>query len=280
MVGGTAKRRGGAPGDSAPEASVPQGSASGGSARRRRLPRPANPGLWRVLVPVVALLAGLLGATTARTARGTDLRSAGRSNLTDLIRQAESKVANDDRLVRQLQSQVAAATDRLAQSDERIAMIKARAQPLLAPAGLVAMTGPGLSVTLDDAHPVEPEADPVKANALVVHQSDMQAAVNALWAGGAEAVMVMNQRLSATSAVRCVGNTLLLNGRVYSPPFSISAIGPVTGMRIALNDSVSLQQYRKDADAYGLGYEVSERKKIEVPAYDAPIGLSYAAVGG
>jgi uncharacterized protein YlxW (UPF0749 family) len=229
---------------------------------------------------VIALLAGLLAATTASTARGTDLRSAGRTNLTDLIRQAETRVVQDDNLVRRLQAEVAAATDRLAQSDERITLIKARSQPLLAPAGLVAMTGPGLSVTLDDAHPAELETDPVQANTLVVHQSDMQAAVNALWAGGAEAVMVMNQRLSATSAVRCVGNTLLLNGRVYSPPFTISAIGPITEMRIALNESVSLQQYREDAEAYGLGYEVKERDKIEVPAYDAPIGLRYAEVGG
>ncbi len=254
------------------------GSADG--APRRRLPRIANPGVWGALVPVIALLAGLLAATTARTARGTDLRSAGRSNLTDLIRQAETRVAHDDRLVRQLQAEVAAATDRLARSDERIAAIKGRSEPLRTPAGLVAMTGPGLSVTLDDAHPAEPETDPVKANALVVHQSDMQAAVNALWAGGAEAMMVMNQRLTATSAVRCVGNTLLLHGRVYSPPFTISAIGPVAGMRRALDESVSLQQYREDAEAYGLGYEVKEREKIDVPAYDAPIGLRYAEVGG
>ena len=265
MVGSTAKRR--------KAASTPN------PAPRRRWPRPTNPGLWRALVPVIALLAGLLAATTARTARGTDLRSAGRSNLADLIRQAEAKVASDDKLVRQLQAEVAAATDRLARSDERIAAIKARSKPLLAPAGLVAMAGPGLTVTLDDAHPAEPETDPVKANALVVHESDMQAAVNALWAGGAEAVMVMNQRLSATSAVRCVGNTLLLNGRVYSPPFSISAIGPIGGMQTALDDSIGLQQYRKDAEAYGLGYEVSEHERIEVPAYDAPIRLSYAEVG-
>lgn len=257
----------------------PGGQAPDGPAPRRRLPRPTNPGLWRVLVPVIALLAGLLLATTARTARGTDLRSAGRTNLADLIRQTENRLAHDDRLVRQLQAEVAAATDRLARSDEGIAAIKARSQPLLTPAGLVAMTGPGLSVTLDDAHPTEPEDDPVKANALVVHESDLQAAVNALWAGGAEAVMVMNQRLSTTSAVRCVGNTLLLHGRVYSPPFTISAIGPVSGMRIALNESVSLQQYRKDADAYGLVYEVKNRDKVEVPAYDAPIGLRFAEVG-
>ncbi|HEX8095728.1 DUF881 domain-containing protein [Jatrophihabitans sp.] len=266
MVGSTAGQR--------------KAASTAGPPPRRRFRRPANPGLWQVLVPVITLLAGLLAATTAHTARGTDLRSAGRSNLADLIRQAENRVVSDDNLVRQLQNQVAAATDRLARSDERVAAIKARAQPLRAPAGLVAMTGPGLTVTLDDAHPAEPETDPVKANALVVHQSDMQAAVNALWAGGAEAIMVMNQRLAATSAVRCVGNTLLLNGRVYSPPFTIAAIGPVPGMRNALEESVNLQQYRKDADAYGLGYQVDEHTHIDVPAYDAPIGLSYAAVGG
>ncbi|MGI8665917.1 MAG: hypothetical protein ACR2N4_07795, partial [Jatrophihabitans sp.] len=73
-----------------------------GSPRRlpARLPgKPGNPGLWQVLVPVVALLAGLLVATTARTARGTDLRPAGHSEVADLIHQAEGKVATDDGLV-------------------------------------------------------------------------------------------------------------------------------------------------------------------------------------
>jgi uncharacterized protein YlxW (UPF0749 family) len=241
--------------------------------------RPANPGLWRSLVPVVALLAGLLAVTTARTARGTELRSAGHSNLADLIRKAENKVAAQDNQLRQLQRQVAAATERRAQLDRGIAAITASSAPLLAPAGMVAMTGPGVTLTLDDAHPAQPETDPEKANALVVHQSDMQAAVNALWSGGAEAVMVMNQRLAATSAVRCVGNTLLLNGRVYSPPFSISAIGPTDAMRRALDQSEGLRQYRQDAQTYGLRYDLTDRDKISVPAYDAPIGLSYAAVG-
>jgi uncharacterized protein YlxW (UPF0749 family) len=228
---------------------------------------------------VIALLAGLLAATTAHTARGTDLRSAGHSDLADLIRKAETKGAAEDSQLRQLQSQVDALTDERAQFDRGIAAITNRSKPLLAPASLVAMNGPGLTLTLDDAHPAQPETDPEKANALVVHQSDMQAAVNAFWSGGAEAIMVMNQRLSATSAVRCVGNTLLLNGRVYSPPFSIAAIGPTGAMRAALDQSEGLRQYRKDAESYGLRYALSSQDKIDVPAYDAPIGLSYASVG-
>jgi uncharacterized protein YlxW (UPF0749 family) len=237
-----------------------------------------TPTVWQLLVPFVALFAGLLVVTTAHTARGTDLRSAGRTNVADLIRQAESKVASDDARVKALQAGVAGLTDQLAQSDARVALIKSKAQPLNAPGGLVAMSGPGLTVTLDDSH--EQFTDPnVDLNALVVHQSDMQAAVNALWAGGAEAIQVMDQRLIATSAVRCVGNTLLLNGRVYSPPFAIAAIGPADGMRAALEASPNLSRYRKDAATYGLRYSVDTKTKIDVPAYDAPIGLSFAVAG-
>jgi uncharacterized protein YlxW (UPF0749 family) len=253
-------------------------------AARRRSPLshsgPGRPAVWRLLVPVVALLAGLLVATTAHTAQGTNLRSAGGSDLADLIRQAQAKVSADTNEVKQLQGSVAASTDRLAQSDATVSGIDAGSAPLRVPAGLVAMSGPGLTLTLDDAHPSVPVTDPIEANAIVVHQSDMQAAVNALWAGGAEALMVMNQRLVQTSAIRCVGNTLLLNGRLYSPPFSIAAIGPSGPMRDALDRSVGLQQYRKDAATYGLGYDLNDRSSISVPAYDAPIALNYAAVGG
>lgn len=245
-----------------------------------RTPQARRSRIWQLLVPVVALLAGLLGATTAHTARGTDLRSAGRTNIPDLIRQAENRVSSDTDQLKRLQSEVAAETNRRAQSDATIAGINAGAAPLRVPAGLVPMIGPGLTLTLDDAHPTDPITDPVAANASVVHQSDMQAAVNAFWAGGAEAIMVMNQRLVQTSAVRCVGNTLLLNGRVFSPPFNIAAIGPADAMRSALDASTGMQQYRKDAQTYGLGYQLKSQDKISVPGYDAPIALSYASIGG
>ena len=93
------------------------------------------------------------------------------------------------------------------------------------------MTGPGLVVTLDDAQrdPGSPLPPGVTPDDLVVHQQDLQAVVNALWAGGAQGVQVMDQRLVSTSAVRCVGNTLILHGRVYSPPFVVKAVGDVGG---------------------------------------------------
>ena len=43
--------------------------------------------------------------------------------------------------------------------------------------------------------------------------------LNALWSAGAEGIQMQDQRIIGTSAPRCVGNTLLLNGRTYSPPY-------------------------------------------------------------
>ena len=57
-------------------------------------------------------------------------------------------------------------------------------------------------------------------NDYVVHQQDVEAVVNALWAGGAESMMIMDQRVLFNSAVRCSGNVLLCRAK-YSPPFTI-----------------------------------------------------------
>ncbi len=237
---------------------------------------------WAALVPVVALAAGLLFATSSQTAQGTDLRGGEATELSALIPAREDVVAQQEEQLAALQDQVQALTDQAASRDGDVAAARDAGEAGALSAGLVALTGPGVEITLDDA-PRRPDGSlPIGAQPddVVIHQSDVQAVVNAVWASGADAVAIMGERLIATSAVRCVGNTLLLNGRVYSPPFTISAIGPASGMRIALNESIALQQYRKDAEAYGLGYQVREHDKLEVPAYDAPIGLSFAAVGG
>jgi uncharacterized protein YlxW (UPF0749 family) len=72
--------------------------------------------------------------------------------------------------------------------------------------------------------------------------------------------------------VRCVGNVLILHGRVYSPPFTISAIGDVEGMNQALDDSEAVASYRSWADYIGLGYQVTTSDELTMPAYDGPLG--------
>jgi len=234
--------------------------------------------LWRWLVPAICLVAGLLFAASHEAAHSGSLQAAQTSNLADLVRQAENEVSADQRMLRQLQDLVDAATARAASGDSAVAAAAQAAKPLWAVGGLTPVSGGGLQVILDDAPtpPAEPSIDP---NQLVVHQSDLQAVVNALWAGGAEAMTIQDQRLIATSAVRCVGSTLLLNGRVFSPPFRVVAIGPAGTMASALDRSPGVALFKQAASYYGLGYTVASESSVTLPAYDGSTALAYARAG-
>ena len=183
-----------------------------------------------------------------------------------------------DAQVRTLQAQLTQAEKRAGDDNSVVAAEQARNTPLLAPAGLTKVHGPGLEVILDDAQPSGslPTGTTVDPNQLVVHQSDLQAVVNALWAGGAEAMSIAGQRVIATSAVRCVGNTLLLNGEVYSPPFRVVAIGPADTMQEKLNSSPGVKLFRDAAGYFGLGYTVETAGRLDIPAYRGSITLGYA----
>ena len=221
----------------------------------------------RVLVPVVALLAGLLFATSASTAQGTDLRAGRRLQLTELIGQERAEVRRMEARAADLRRDVADATDR---ADDRGRVTAGRA--LEQAAGLTPVVGPSLTVRLDDA----PRGEAPSGSApddLVVHQQDVQAVVNAMWAGGAEAMTLMGQRVVSTSAVRCVGNTLILQGRVYSPPFVVAAVGDQAAMRRALDLSPGVQLFLDYVDRFGLGYAVTTAVRSELPAYDGPLDL-------
>ena len=172
---------------------------------------------WRVLVPVVCLVAGFGFAASARDSHGTDLRPPGTANLRDLVRAAEAQVRAADAELAGLQKQVSAATRSAGRATPRSPR-RRRDQPRCArPGGLTAVTGPGLTVILDDA------PDSAAPPASTRTSSSCTRATCRRWStrcgpGGAEAMSIAGQRVIATSAVRCVGNTLLLNGEVYSPP--------------------------------------------------------------
>jgi uncharacterized protein YlxW (UPF0749 family) len=234
--------------------------------------------LWRALVPLTAALAGLLFATSAATAQGTDLRSGRRSQVTELISGQADDLARQERQAAALRRQVAALQQSAAAGNSRVAAERSRGEALAGAAGLEAVTGPGLTVSLDDA-PRRDGVDPASDNPddLVVHQQDVQAVVNALWAGGAEAMTLMGQRVISTSAVRCVGNTVVLHGRVYSPPFVVKAIGDPDALRDALDAEPGVAFFKTFVEQYGLGYSVRRSRSMVLPAYDGPLELPHVA---
>ncbi|MFC5925534.1 DUF881 domain-containing protein [Micromonospora vulcania] len=240
-------------------------------------PRQRRPG-WSIGVPLIAAAAGLLFTTSATTANGTALREDRRPQLNQLIADRAEQVAASELRAANLRGQVEQQTDTLAHSDGPIKAQQDRAKGSLQSAGFTKLAGTGVTVELNDA-PRRSDQTPSDASNddLVVHQSDVQAVVNALWAGGAEAMSIMNVRVLTTSAVRCVGNTLLLHGRVYSPPFKIVAIGDPAALQHALASSQGVRLFKDAVDDYQLGYKETV-SAVEVPAFEDSTALRSATV--
>ena len=165
---------------------------------------------------------------------------------------------------------------------QALAAMQARAAELAGDAGLEPVQGPGLVITLTDAQRDANGRFPRDAapDDLVVHQQDIQAVVNALWSAGAEAIQMQDQRLIATSAPRCVGNTLLLNGRTYSPPYVVTVIGDVPAMRAALESAPLVTLYKQYVVRFGLGYTEEARTDLQIAGFTEPVRMRYAVPAG
>lgn len=225
-------------------------------------------------VTAVMVAAGVLFATSARVADGSSLRNDG--DLPGVVRSETARLEEVDAQVAALQSEVEALTAQV--GDATVRGLQRRAEEVAVPAQMAAVTGPGVEIVLDDAPTDVPVPEGITPNDRVVHQQDLQAFVNALWAGGAEAMMLMDQRVISTSAVRCVGSTLRLQGQVYSPPYVIRAIGDPEDLQAALDRSDDVQLYRDYVRVVGLGYELSERRKLEMPPFEGALELEHAQV--
>lgn len=231
---------------------------------------------WSALVPVIALAAGLLFATSSTTARGTNLRSEA-VDMPDVIRERTLENERSGEEVESLRGDVDRLTREAAPGSQQLRDLDRSSRARADDAGLTAVKGPSVTVALDDAHLGSDEIpEGFGVNDVVVHQQDVQGVVNALWRGGAEAMQIMDQRVISTSAVRCVGNTLILQGRVYSPPFTITAVGDPEELRAALDDDKAVQVYRQYVDAVGLGYDVSTEEETTLPAFTGRTRLEHA----
>ena len=128
------------------------------------------------------------------------------------------------------------------------------------------LRGPGLVVTLNDAPARDPLPQGVTADDLVIHQQDIEAVFNALWAGGAEVIGVQGYQVRSDTTLACVGNVIYIDGTLYSPPYEISAIGPTATMRRALFNDPQIAIIQGYVARYGLGLKVRDELSITVKA--------------
>src|SRR5919198_5364936 len=124
-------------------------------------------------------------------------------------------------------------------------------------AGLVAVSGPGVSVTLSE--PPQPTATPTPGrggttpigSTNVLTDRDVRSVVNELWRDGAEAISVNDIRLTPTSAIRFAGEAVLVDFQPITPPYEIRALGNANELATTFAESGVASRYQTLESAEG-----------------------------
>jgi len=205
----------------------------------------------KVAVLLAAALLGFLAVLAATQPSGSP-RELRRFELADLIEEQDARVRSARAELAGLRNEIRGLED--GAQGASLSGLREDISALALTGGAAPIEGPGVVVTLDDSSSTRsPTGDP---NDLIVHEADIQTVVNALWAAGAEAVALNGERLTAASAVRCAGNTLLLHGTLHTPPYRIAAIGGEGLLGASLAARPGMDRLAAAADAFGLGLEV------------------------
>lgn len=216
-----------------------------------------------VLLVLVAVVLGLMSASAARQLRVPQEGVAeARALLEEEIRtrsaQAEDLQASAAELSAEIEVLQAAT---LASRDPALAE-RLRLDGLAN--GSTAVTGPGLVVTLTDGGGGLTEGS-VEPGALVQY-TDIRTVVNALWAAGAEAVSVEDQRLTSLSAIRNAGDAILVDlVPLPGPTYTIRAIGDTQAMQSAYARSDAPAYLQLLASGYGIESSVAVRDELDLP---------------
>lgn len=222
---------------------------------------------------MVCLLLGLLVAVQIRstgnfTATVPDLRTSEmRVLLMDAIRQNQTLQTDVDELQEQIRQYEQAVTKgEGAQGILQDELDKARML-----AGLAPVEGPGIIITMFDSR--KPAAQGEDPSVFIIHDEDILKLTNVLFASGAEAVAVNDQRLLATSEIHCAGPSISINNTRIAAPFVISAIGNSE----VLESSLEMRGGIVETLAYfGIEIVIKRHSVIFIPGFSRTVRFEWA----
>lgn len=221
------------------------------------LATPAQPGSRPARVSrsgVVLLVAGLLGVVLAGAVVSLRAPTAAlQSSRARLVEQITQRTAEADALATDndaLGAEIGALqTAALSSQDPSLL---ARLQRAEAASGAAAVHGPGLVLVLTDA-PQDPQRPDPES---LVQDVDLQIAANGLWSAGAEAVAINGQRLTSLSAIRVVGQAILVNLVPLTSPYTVEAIGDPAALQVGFARSSASQHTALLSSHYGIGVQL------------------------
>jgi uncharacterized protein YlxW (UPF0749 family) len=229
----------------------------------------------RAIAPalVVGLLAFLLTVDLRTQDTAAKITEGRRSQLAVIVAERQQRTAVLEARLAQLRAQVASLA--ASAGSTTLQELQAAMDQIGAVSGTTALSGPGIVVRLTDASGGDQSANPADGK---IQDVDIQAVVNALWGAGAEAIAVNGQRLVSTSAIRNAGSAVLVNFRVLTSPYLISAVGDPAAMRPMFEGSDIAKRFRAWEQIYGLGFSVEQPSNIQIPAFAGSLHFRYARI--
>jgi uncharacterized protein YlxW (UPF0749 family) len=138
-------------------------------------------------------------------------------------------------------------------------------------AGVTAVQGPGLEVTLaDPTVSSEPSDGAGRASrgplttAHILVDRDVRSVVNQLWSDGAEAIAVNGLRLTPTSAIRFAGDAVLVDYEPIASPYVIDSIGNGDALITGFAASDVASRYQTLASARGIRFTFIEKTQLSM----------------
>ena len=227
-----------------------------------------------------ALVGFVLVVAYITTHRGAPEAAKVHDSLVDRVRAAQNTVDDLGNRVNDLQGQLDRAQAQVLSPSGDLAksLDLARLQ-----AGLTAVTGPGVVVTLRE--PSGPTATPTPGrggttgigSTNILTDRDVRSVVNELWHDGAEAISVNDVRLTPTSAIRFAGEAVLVDFEPITSPYHITAIGNADQLATNFAQSAVASRYQTLTGVEGIGFSFTDSSDLTLPA-SQPVRVRYATV--
>lgn len=227
---------------------------------------------WQLPVAIASLILGIAISLQFRTTRGATPTNA--ASRVDLLAQLKTIEGERDRLSAELEAMREQTKEVSISGFGDVGQLKKDLEGARLQAGLSALKGPGLVVRLSDS-PRQPGPDEVPYD-FIVHDIDLSVLVNELWASGAEAVSVNDNRIVARSAIRCVGPTVLVNTNRIASPFIVKVIGDVDDLEGGLKMPGGFLDSMSRLTNNGGEVVISRMREVQVPSYKGSLVYQYA----
>lgn len=221
------------------------------------------------LVVVVCLFGLMIGVSALQTEQDRPQEVAERSELIDLINLRDQRYDDLRGQLSTLQAEVTGLQGRVLDETLDDQAQNDRLEALGIDAGTLAVTGPGVTVTVDNAPPGS--SDPGGT----ILDKDLRLLVNALWTAGAEAVSLDGHRLTSLTAIRFAGQAITVDYRSLSPPYVIQAVGDPDTLPARLMETRGGQIWLGLESNFGIRFDTETKDRVTVPA-DPKDQLLYA----